>query len=75
MSPIVYGLEEQYTDQLAVRFLNAMDGAEGQNAFESLALPGHPSYVLYDEFGAEVWRAFGVIVQAYLRNEIDKIVD
>ena len=75
MSPIVYGLEEQYSDQLTVRFLNAMDGAEGQTAFNALALPGHPSYVLYDEYGAEVWRAFGVVVQAYLQQEIEKIIE
>ncbi|MDZ4672085.1 MAG: hypothetical protein SH821_14540 [Phototrophicales bacterium] len=75
MSPIVYGLEEQYRDQLAVRFLNALDGAEGQTTFNALALPGHPSYVLYDELGVEVWRGFGIIVQAYLQNEIEKIID
>ncbi len=74
MSPIVHRLDEQYTDQVVVRFLNAMDDAEGQTAFNTLALPGHPSYVLYDEHGAEVWRAFGVLVEAYLREQIEKIL-
>lgn len=74
MSPIVYRLEEQYQDQLVVRFLNAMDNAEGQTAFNTLALPGHPSFVLFDEHGAEVWRAFGVVVEAYLQTEIEKVI-
>jgi len=75
MSPIVHRLEESYQNKVAVRFLNAMDNAEGQIAFNTLALPGHPSYVLYDEHGIEIWRAFGVVVEAYLREEIEKILN
>lgn len=75
MSPIVNRLSETYTDRLSVRFLNAMDNADGQRAFETLALPGHPSYVLYDEHGAEVWRLFGVVVESLLIQQIEKVVD
>lgn len=75
MSPIVNRLTETYTDRLSVRLLNAMDNAEGQQAFETLALPGHPSYVLYDEHGAEVWRLFGVVVESLLIQQIEKVVD
>lgn len=75
MSPIVNRLSETYTDRLNVRLLNAMDNAEGQQAFESLALPGHPSYMLYDKYGAEVWRLFGVVVESLLIQQIEKVVD
>ena len=75
MSPIVNRLSETYTDRLNVRLLNAMDNAEGQQAFESLALPGHPSYVLYDKHSAEVWRLFGVVVESLLIQQIEKVVD
>ncbi len=70
MTPIVHGLEEEYRESVAFLYMNAADGAEGQRAFQSLHLPGHPSYVLFGSDGKEVYRSFGLIESETLRAAI-----
>jgi len=61
-------LEEQYSDDIAFEYLNALDGGIGQRAFEQLALRGHPAIVIYDADGKEVLRSFSIL-------EEDLIID
>ncbi len=71
MSPIVDGLEQTYSESVTFQRLNARDEAEGQALFESLALPGHPSYVVTRPDGTETYRAFGIVEQSALVSAIE----
>lgn len=57
--PIVDGFENVYGNQMAFERLNALDSDVGQQTFDQLQLPGHPSYILFAVNGSEVWRGFG----------------
>lgn len=70
MTPIVHGLEEEFSGKVAFLYMNAADGAEGQQAFQSLHLPGHPSYVLFASDGTELYRSFGLVDVETLRSAI-----
>jgi thiol:disulfide interchange protein len=70
MTPIVNGLEQEFSGKVAFQYLNAADGAQGQRTFEQLRLPGHPSYVLFAADGRELYRSFGLVDAERLRNAI-----
>jgi len=74
MEPIVNGLEDQFSDNVFFVRLNARDGADGEALFGELALPGHPSYVIYDVNQQETYRAVGLIDESTLYNEIQNTV-
>jgi thiol:disulfide interchange protein len=71
MSPIVDGLEQTYSESVMFQRFNARDGAEGQALFESLALPGHPSYVVTQPDGTETFRAFGIVEESALVRALE----
>lgn len=71
MTPIVNGLEDEFVDQVVFMYLNALDSADGQRTFESLNLPGHPSYVLFTPDGVEVHRSFGIVEADVLRAAVE----
>lgn len=73
MRPIVNGLEEQFGDRMAFVYTNA--ATDGQEAFEALSLPGHPSYVIFNADNEEVYRTFGVVEEAQLRSAITDQLD
>lgn len=75
MTPIVHGLENEFRDQVIFVSLNALDGADGQRAFESLNLPGHPACVLFASDGVEVYRAFGIVEADALRFAIENALN
>ena len=75
MTPIVNGLEEQYSDQVAFIRYNARDAADGESAFRSLNLPGHPSFVIFSAAGDETYRAQGIIDEVVLQQQIDAALD
>ena len=64
-------LTAEYSDRVTFRALNAQDGGEGQNLFASVRLPGHPGYVIYNGNQIEIYRGFGVIAEADLRQAIE----
>ena len=70
MMPIVNGLEAEFGNEVAFVYLNAVDGAEGQQAFEALSLPGHPSYVVFALDGNKIYQAFGMVEEETLRAAI-----
>ena len=59
MRPIVHGLEDIYGDDMGFIEVDAADGDDGETAFEQSNLPGHPSYLIVEPDGSEVWRGFG----------------
>ncbi|MCA9884545.1 MAG: hypothetical protein KC708_16315 [Anaerolineae bacterium] len=75
MTPIVNGLEEQYSDQVAFMSYNARDGADGEAIFRDLNLPGHPSFVIFTAAGEEIYRAQGIIEETVLQQQIDAALE
>jgi hypothetical protein len=73
MQPVVNRLEDEYSNQATVVSLDAK--GDGEAAFEELFLPGHPSIVLFDSDGNEVYRGVGVIEESQLRQELDMLLD
>lgn len=71
MQPIVNGLEEEYNDSVAFRYLNA--NTDGAATFEQLGLRGHPSFVIFLPDGQEVSRLIGLQDETSLRNMLDSI--
>ncbi|GAB4482196.1 MAG: hypothetical protein Kow00124_30840 [Anaerolineae bacterium] len=74
MTPVVNGLEGQYADRVAFRYLDAKDGAEGQAAFERYALRGHPTILLVTPDGGVIWTARGVVAQDDVRRALDDLL-
>lgn len=70
MQPIVDRLEADFDVQVAFRQFNAADSAAGQQAFTQLALPGHPSFLIFLPNGQEIYRNFGMIEETTLREAI-----
>jgi hypothetical protein len=70
MQPIVHRLQAEFEPDVVFMELNAADGDEGERIFNALVLPGHPSYVIYNAAGEEVYRTFGIVPAAQLRAEI-----
>ena len=75
MTPIVNGLEDEFSDQIFFLRLNAADGAAGEAAFNQLSLPGHPSFVIFTPDSQEQERLFGVVDEAALRTAIESVLD
>lgn len=71
MQPIVNGLEEEYSDSVAFRYLNA--NTDGVAAFDQLGLRGHPAFVIFSSDGQEVSRLVGLQDETSLRNLLDSI--
>ncbi len=67
-------LQEQYNAEVEFVSLNAADNAEGQIAYEELILPGHPSIVIFDANGQEVYRGFGSFEEEDLSAELDAVL-
>jgi hypothetical protein len=67
----VYGLQEEYSQDIAFVELNAADGDTGQAAFMELGLRGHPAIVIFDAQRQEVFRTFGLIEEKPIRQVLD----
>ncbi|MBE0689625.1 MAG: hypothetical protein IH587_05830 [Anaerolineae bacterium] len=74
MQPIVNGLQEQYGTQVEFHELNALDGAEGERLFDQLALPGHPSVLIYAADGQRVYWGIGLVDGQQLQSEITQLL-
>lgn len=68
-------LQEQYTDSIEFVSLDAADNANGQSAFEQLTLPGHPSIVIFDAEGNEIYRGFGTFEESVLDTELSELLE
>ena len=75
MTPIVNGLEDEFSERIFFLRLNAADGADGETAFKRLSLPGHPSFVIFTPDGQEQERLFGVVEAEVLRTVLEKVVE
>jgi hypothetical protein len=72
MLPIVNGLKEQYREQMAFVLLNAGDEAEGETAFKSLRLGGHPASLIFASDGEELFRELGSVTETNLVEAISQ---
>ena len=68
MRPIVDGLQAEFGERMVFVYSNAL--LEGKQALERLALPGHPSFVLFSSEQTEVYRTFGEFDDDRLRDAI-----
>ena len=69
MEPIVNGLETEFEADVTFDRINASSG-RGQAAMSAYSLRGHPSYVLLDEQGEEVWQFSGQTAEVQLRSQL-----
>ncbi|MBZ0287738.1 MAG: hypothetical protein K8I30_08995 [Anaerolineae bacterium] len=67
-------LREEFGGEIAFVDLNAGDDASGEQAFQTLHLPGHPGFVLFSAAGAEVDRAFGIVEENRLRMALQALM-
>ena len=75
MRPAVDRLQAMYAEQMVFRYLNALDGAEGQATFRQLGLRGHPGYVILAPSGTEVYRNLGAVDEGTLQEAIQIALD
>lgn len=73
MTPIVDGLEDEYTDRINVERLNAAQ--EGQEQFRQYSLRGHPAYVFLDPSGDVRFRLNGRVPRAVLNDLIIRMIE
>jgi thioredoxin-like negative regulator of GroEL len=58
MKPIVDGLEQKYSGQIAVQRINATEG-DGPAVMRDYKLPGHPVVLIFNSQQQEVYRFIG----------------
>lgn len=75
MRPVVDRLQGEFAGRVAFRYVNALDGEDGEAAFKQLALPGHPAYVLFKAGGAEAFRTFGIVDETALQVALAAALD
>ena len=73
MQPVVDGLETEYGDRIDFRSLDANVG-EGQAAFSAYRLRGHPSYVLLNPDGDQLWIGLGPLTAGDIRTALEATV-
>ena len=69
MQPVVDGLEAEYGDQ--IDFLSLDAAGAGQAAFRAYRLRGHPSYVLLNPAGEQLWAALGTVTAGDIQAELE----
>lgn len=74
MQPIVNRLEDAYQDQVSFVALDARDGGDGEQIFNQLSLPGHPTILLYSATGEQAYRGVGVLTEAQLEEQIQMAI-
>jgi len=73
MTPVVNGLGDEFMDKVEFRSLNA-GFSEGQSAFNSYGLRGHPSYIILNPDGDVLWRGFGTQARVILVNALEEAI-
>lgn len=71
MRPIVNGLEDEYGDRVDFLELDALDGDQGEAAFERYSLRGHPS-IIVTESGGEI---SSMLVGVVSREEVEQAIE
>ena len=69
MEPIVHGLESEFEAVIRFDHVNA-SSERGQAAMKTYSLRGHPSYVLLDAQGEEIWQFSGQTSEDQLRSQL-----
>ena len=71
MQPVVDGLREEYGETVTSMYLNALDGAQGQAAFEFYNLRGHPTVLVLNADGEVVFNGLGIVPADEIRAALD----
>lgn len=74
MTPIVDGLEQQLSDQIAVKRVNA-EIDDGPAIMDAYQIPGHPVIMIIDPTGNETSRLIGPQSQGTLVEELQQILN
>jgi hypothetical protein len=74
MAPIVDGLEQQFSDQIVVKRVNARVG-DGPVVMAGYRIPGHPAIMIIDAAGNETTRLIGPQSPAVLAGELQKALN
>ena len=74
MQPIVDGLEEEYMEQVDFISLNALDGSQGEAAFDAYGLRGHRTVVLVEPDGQVSAVKLGFVPSEDLEQAIQKLL-
>ena len=74
MAPIVDGLEQQFSEQIAVKRINAEIG-DGPAIMKAYRIPGHPVIMIIDPEGNEIQRLIGPQTKETLIEELQKILN
>ena len=73
MAPIVDGLEAQYSEQIAVKRINADEG-DGPEIVRAFRIPGHPTTLIFDSQGQEVQRLLGPQPAEVVQEALQKVL-
>ena len=73
MAPIVDGLEQQYSDSVAFKRINALEG-DGPAIVEAYRIPGHPVTLIFNADGTETQRFIGPQSIDVVAAELDKLL-
>lgn len=73
MGLVVNELEEEYSDQIEFRSLDA--NAEGKTAFQAFMLHGHPAYVLLNPSGEVLWSGLGELPGDNIKKAIEMALE
>ena len=71
MTPIVNGLEAKTGGSVVFHYLNARDGAVGEEAYRRYNLRGHPVILFVDTSGEVLWERSGIITASEFENLMD----
>ncbi|GAB4577437.1 MAG: hypothetical protein Fur0022_01680 [Anaerolineales bacterium] len=74
MEPVVNGLEATYPDQIEFRAVD-VNTPEGEQAFRTYRLPGHPGYVLLNPEGEVLWQGFGEQSRESLETQLQAALE
>jgi thioredoxin-like negative regulator of GroEL len=73
MTPIVNGIEQQYSDRLALNRINANTG-NGPQIMQDYRIIGHPTVLLFNRRGQEVHRLLGPQPADHLQNLVEQVL-
>ena len=74
MEPVVNGLEQEFSDQVEFRKIDA-NSADGRAVFQSFGLRGHPAYVILNSKADVLWLGFGEQSMDILAQQIQQVLD
>jgi predicted DsbA family dithiol-disulfide isomerase len=73
MQPVVDGLVDEYNDHFEFRRLDA-NSQDGKEAFQAYGLRVHPSFVIIDPEGNQLWLSLGEQPREVISQVLDDLL-